>query len=798
MRRIILILIAFCIVAATYAAEGSGKVIGTLKGKSGSNPIEYATVALYEGATKKLLSGTMTDSIGHFHIDNVPSAKSYYLICSYVGYKEVQSPLFTVNSKKGSTDVGVLWIDDSGEQLNEVVVEGHKSVLVQKLDKRIFNVGQDLMSSSGSASDLMQNIPSVEVDMDGNVSLRGNENVTILINGKPSALMSARTRADALQQLSASSIESIEVITNPSAQYKPDGVSGIINIVMKKGGKEGMNGTLTANTGSSNRYNAGVNMNYNVGAVNFFGGYSFRKDRYDRSTNDKRSTPDSYVDQTTNGIGRPVSHTFRLGVGADLSARDAIEIAGNYNRRNFKRWETVQSTTEDADHNLADYYIRNRRADAKENMWEGNFHYTHTYGDGREWGVEYTYSSESEDEQNEYSTLQTSPLNDPSRDNEQVWDANYLHVGKLYWQHKLSDAYKLSAGYELEALTAEQNYHVQDWNGSTFEPNLERTSDFTHQCTLHSIYATLEMTFGKWSMLAGVRGEYADVRNKLLSLDSISTQHYTNVYPTLHTSFHLNPHNEIQLNYSLRVNRPEGEDMNPFAEHINPLSLSTGNPNLKPEKIHSIETGWLWHNDTNASLMGTLYYRYLTNEITQVSRYIEDGVLLTTKENLESSHSAGAEVNWNYSIGKWLSFNWNANGYYNQINAEKLGYGRHKSAFSWSTLLNANVMPFRHYMVQVNARYRSSTLVPQGRRDADYCINLGMKYDIPAINLSLLGSVSDLFDTYRKAYTLDTPELKQKVEKRRNPRIVYVGISYAFGKNKAKKHNAKLEYDENL
>ena len=238
--------------------------------------------------------------------------------------------------------------------------------------------------------------------------------------------------------------------------------------------------------------------------------------------------------------------------------------------------------------------------------------------------------------------------------------------------------------------------------------------------------------------------------------------------------------------------------MNPFAEHINPLSLSAGNPNLKPEKIHSLEAGWLWHNDTNSSLMTTLYYRYLTNQITEVSRYIENGVLLTTKENLESSHNAGVEFIWNYSISKWLSFNWNMNGYYNQINAQKLGYGKHKDTFSWSTLLNTNITPFQHCMLQINARYRSSTLIPQGRRDADYRINLGMKYDIPQINLSLLASVSDLFDTYHKSFTLDTPDLKQKVEKRRNPRIFYVGLSYVFGNNRTKKHNAQLEYDENL
>ena len=214
-------------------------------------------------------------------------------------------------------------------------------------------------------------------------------------------------------------------------------------------------------------------------------------------------------------------------------------------------------------------------------------------------------------------------MENDTKDNEWVWDANYLHIGKVHWQHHLSEWTKLSAGYELEALRAEQNYHVENWDGASFIPDLDRTSDFTHHRTLHSFFATLEMNPGEWSLMAGLRGEYADIRNNLYSLDSITRQHYTNIYPTLHASRKLNEHNELQLSYSLRVNRPEGSDMNPFAERINPLSLSAGNPDLKPEKIHSVEAGWLWHNDTNASLMTTVYYRYLTNQITEVSHLVE-------------------------------------------------------------------------------------------------------------------------------------------------------------------------------
>lgn len=792
MKRIVLNLAVMVLWIMQTAAQTGGTITGILKEKTSDMPMEFATIVLHEANAKEIRNGCMTDSTGLFRFEKVP-AGTYYIEGSYVGCTPVRSGMFSL--EKGQTiNIGILFISEDG-QLAEVVVEGRKSTLIAKLDRKVFNVGQDLMSSAGSASDLMQNIPSIDVDMDGSVSLRGNNNVTILINGKPSAMMGTRTRGDALNQLSANSIERIEVITNPSAEYKPDGMSGIINIVLKKDAKQGMNGTLTANIGSYGRNNAGVNLNYGLDKFNIFGGYAFRRDRYDRSIIDHRISPSDIINQITYGLGRPISHTLRLGMNASLTRQDFLEIAGSYNRRRFQRNERVESVTESIDDELSDFYFRDRDALAKENMWEAALKYSHRYGNENEWGMDYTYSSGSEDEMNHYSTLR---MEKQEKNNESVWDANYLHIAKLYWQHHFSNRIRLMSGYELEHLKAEQNYHVTDWNGIDFIIDAERSSDFTHYRTLHSLYATLEMTVGRWNVLAGLRGEYADITNKLISQGKKLVQNYFNLYPTLHLSYTMGGGNELMMNYSLRVNRPEGSDMNPFAERINPLSLEAGNPDLKPEKIHSLETGWLWRMGNGGSLISTIYYRYITNQITEVSRYIDSGILLTTKENMQFSQNAGIELIWSFPVVRWFDFNLNMNGYYNQIDASKLGFGKNKDTFSYSALLNANFRPFNHYMIQFNARYRSATLVPQGRRDSDFRINLGMKYDIPAFNLSVIGSVTDLFDTYRKSYTLDTPELKQKVEKRRNPRIFYIGVSWQFGGNKGKKHNVNLEYDEGL
>ena len=425
-------------------------------------------------------------------------------------------------------------------------------------------------------------------------------------------------------------------------------------------------------------------------------------------------------------------------------------------------------------------------------MWEGGFQYSHRYGNNNEISIAYVYSSESEDELNRYSTIRQ---NVETRNNETVWDANYIHNANLRWQHTLSDNIKLSSGYEFEHLRAEQNYHVSDWDGTAFIPNTDESNDFTHLRTLNSIYANADMTFGLWHVNTGLRGEYTDIDNQLKSISENRRKHYFDLFPSVRVSHNIADDMELSTRFSMRINRPQGSDMNPFAERINPLSLEAGNPDLKPEKINIADLGIRWLSNAG-SLTANLFYRHISDGITEVSRYIDNGILLTTKENLRTSHNAGVELVWNMRVANWLNINLNGTGYYNSINASRLGITGTREMFTWSGLLNADFTPIKHGTVQLNARYHSASLVPQGKRDGDFQLNLGLKFDVPSINLALFASITDLLDTYKLSYILDTPALKQKVEKRRNPRIIYVGLSWNFGGSKKQHHN--VEYDEEM
>ena len=677
--------------------------------------------------------------------------------------------------------------------LDEIIIVAKKPGSVVKTDRKVYSPDQDLASKAASASEILNHIPSVEVDIDGNVSMRGNGNVTILINGKPSAMMAGKTRTETLAQLSAANIERIEVIDNPGPEYKAEGGGGIINIIMKADTKQGLNGSVLANAGSAGRCNAGVNLNYGIRNLNIYGGYTFRRDRYDRTVDDRRISAADTILQTTYGLGRPVSHTFRFGMTADITSADMVSVSGNFNRRNFKRDEYVDSRTKAVGGSISDFYHRDRDADARENMWEGAIRYTRRYGQGNEISIGYVYSSESEDELNRYNT--TLPAAE-FRNNETVWDAHYIHNADLIWQHSLADNIKLSAGYEFEHLKTEQNYHVSDWDGISFIPNKDESNDFTHLRMLNSLYVNTDMTFGPWRVNGGVRLEYTDMENQLKSVSENRRKHYADFFPSARLSRHLAEAVELSAGYSRRINRPKGSDMNPFAERINPLSLEAGNPDLKPEIINAADLGIRWISDAG-TLTANIFYRHISDGITEVSRYIDNGILLTTKENVRTSDNAGAELVWNMRVARWLDLNLNGTGYYDRMDAADLGFGKTREMFSWSALFNADFTPIKHGTVQLNARYRSAALVPQGTRDGDFQLNLGLKYDIPSVNLALFASVTDLFDTYRLSYTLDTAALKQKVEKRRNPRIIYVGLSWNFGVGNKKTHH-NVEYDEEM
>ncbi|GHT14145.1 TonB-dependent receptor [Bacteroidia bacterium] len=779
---------------------GQGKIAGTVIEKNTKFPVEYATVEVFPKEGGKPVMGTTSDASGKFLLENIPSG-NYELKCSFIGFEMLIPCLFTIDGNNQILNLGILELAESFLNLNEVVISGQKSTYINKIDKKIFNIGTDLMSASGSVSDLMQNIPSVQVDVDGGVSLRGSENVQILINGKPSSMMGTASRASVLQQIPANSIERIEIITNPSAKYKPDGTSGIINIVMKKERKMGVNGTISANAGNADRYNSTLSLNYNPGKINLFAGYGIRFDdrsryNYDDRTKINSSTGETtHINQKTNSTASPVSHLLRAGIDWEINKKSALQIAGSYTYMRFLRRENTPNIYI-SNNDTTNYYIRYRHDDEYQKSAELSAVYEYNFGEDHSLAIDYTYSSEKEQEDNKYNNHYFFPSAYESKDNTLIRQSGAENLIRTNYTHPFGENAKIEAGTEIELDKADMNYTAENLMNNAWITDANKTNHFVFDEKIYALYGTYEATLGKFGLMGGLRAEYAAIKSRLISTDTVIPNNYSNIFPTLHTSYKLNENNELQLNYSLRINRPEGDDLNPFPEYKDPLNVHSGNPYLKPEKIHSVELGYQL-KEKSTTLLATLYYRNIFNRMTEVSRFVNDSVMWTTKDNLSSSQSSGFEFIVNSAVGNRANINFSTNIFYNTIDTSNLGYAGNKSSISWYASLNGNFNISQNLMVQLNSRYKGKTLTPQGYLEPSFILNMGAKYDLFHKKASVLFTVSDLLNTYKSVTSIDTPELKERLERKRPSQIFYIGFTYNFGRSVKKKETA-LKYDEQL
>jgi outer membrane receptor protein involved in Fe transport len=810
-----------CILLIFFCTKvfGQGKIQGIIINKTDRTPIGYVHIEVRTVDDNQLVAGTLTDTTGGFGFDKLPY-REYVLICSLLGFEKTDGIRFTVSRDKPVVNLGLLEMEESTQELDEVVVSGQKSTYVSKIDRKVFYVGQDLMSALGSASDLMQNIPSVQVDVEGNVSLRGSENVQILINGRTSNLVKGASRAATLQQIPANTIERIEVITNPSARYKPDGTSGIINIVLKKEKRAGINGDWAANAGNNNRYNSTLALNYNPGKINFFGSYGIRFDDRSRYSYDNRTRMTTetgaltYIDQNTDSKARPISQIARGGINWDITPKNNIEVASAYTLMTFRRDETIKNNYFDQNHHLFNDYTRFRDDDEYQKGAEIEAAYTHIFDEDHEFTLDYTLSWEDEQEDNKYINRYYSPVRPEERDNTLIRQKGGENLIRGNYCRPIGEDGKLDAGFEFEIDRADMDFRGEFFENNAWTNDVEKTNRFVFEENIYALYATYESEFGKIGVMGGVRGEYSDIMMRQKTTGTVTPNRYSDFYPTLHTAYHFNDRHEMQLNYSMRVNRPEGDDLNPFPEWRDPLSVSTGNPLLKPEKIHSVEMGYMFRDDIH-TLVATAYHRSIFNRMTEVTEYGYGGnaeILWTRKENLSSSQSSGMEFIINSGIGKAVRFNLSSNVFYNIIDASSLGFSSKKSTVAWNAALNANFNMARNLLAQLNTRYTAKSLTPQGYRQPSFIMNFGTKYDILKNKASLMFTVSDFFNSFRQINIIDRPELlaqvgnldnkevliKQRIERKRPSQIFYIGFVFHFGKTLKNTKEPELKYDEGI
>jgi outer membrane receptor protein involved in Fe transport len=509
------------------------------------------------------------------------------------------------------------------------------------------------------------------------------------------------------------------------------------------------------------------------------------------------------VDYTTMDAtehSRPISNILNGGIDYSLNDRNDFGVSVNYNNRDQVKNGLTNTQTLDQNHQMTKDFDRSRYDPENEHSLEYAAKFKHAFEkEGHELSIDYTSSAQKEVEDNHYTNLFHLPVLPTTYDNTLIKQNDNESQFSAEYSNPLSKTSKLEAGYLLETRKNDMDYYGEYFNPVTnnWMKDISKTNQFIYTERIHVLYSTFEKEMGKFGLLAGLRAEQAFVKSDQVTTDSLYENNYFKVYPSLHLSYKKNESNEFQLNYSHRIRRPEGDEMNPFPEYQDPYNLRIGDPTLQPEQIHSIELGHQFKKNMT-TITSTIYYRYIYDGLTSITKYLNDSVLVTTTANLSRSSSAGFEFIVSTTLAKIINLNFGSNTFYNTIDASSLGYSGKKSNISCTLNLNSTINVTKSSMIQFNANYVSAKLTPQGKRLPTIVANIGFRQELLKKKASLLFTVSDLFNSLTNNSILDTPELYQEVVRKRSARMVYLGFSYTLGKQLKKSKETQLKFDNQL
>ncbi|PHY21243.1 TonB-dependent receptor domain-containing protein [Caulobacter sp. BP25] len=677
---------------------------------------------------------------------------------------------------------------DAPTAVEGVTITSDSTAMRASIDRRSYSVANDLSAKTGSIADALRNIPSVEVDVQGNVSLRGDANVTIMIDGKPSGMFSGDGKADALQSLPADQIDRVEVMTNPSAAYRPDGSAGIINLITKKTQKPGVNGTARLNVGPNGRYNGGVSATRREGKLTLSGDAGYRHDtqkgvqEIDRAALDKASGQflPSRFDAAQDNEGGAL--TLRGGADYDLDKQNRISGEVRLRRWDFDSSMLETYSARDAQGAVSRAYARTSDADITRDNKSVSADWRRQLK-----GVDHTLTAHLEHEVTDSSRDSANVL----RNAPGVTVYETLRFGqdqtrtnlKVDYSKPLPDDVKLKTGVDIE--WSSNDYDNRGATGAapnalTVDPT--RTNRFLYDQDVYAAYVTYERPFGDFTVQGGLRAEQVQIDTNQLTSNQKNQNDYFRLYPTLHMGYTVSQSQTLNANYSRRVQRPGAQDLNPYEIYLDPFNYRAGNPDLKPQITDSYELGWQYRKGQTYYL-ATAYFRDTRDSVTDVVVDRGGGVLLTTRANLGKSRAGGLELVANGRLSPKLTYNVSGNLFWNEIDAGNLGFAGNRSGTAVSGRANMNWQATPKDFFQINAFTSGKRLTPQGYREPFKMLNLGYRRKVND-KLSLVVTATDVLDNFAEVIVVDTPTLRDRTRRSANVRSVFFGFSYAFGGGK--------------
>ncbi len=778
MKQLFLSILLFTSAISMAFNDPIGKISGSIIDQQLKDPIPYATVIISD-MEGNLVTGITSGDDGSFIIDKVKPG-DYIFKVQFIGYKTFTKEIH-IDKNNTLVEFGIISLEPDVAMLDETVVVAERTTIEQRVDRKVINVGKDLMTTGASASEIMVNIPLVNVDQDGNISLRGNSNVRILVDGKPTNMDPAQL----LRQIPSTSIKSIELITNPSAKYNPEGMSGIINIVLHKNANQGFNGNLNTGLtqGENTRFNGSLDMNYRTGKFNIYGnlGGNFGK----RENGGSIFLPESNSRQQFGIDNRNESYLYKIGVDFYLDEKNTFSV---YTNQNYYDGGPLGAITFTDLNDPSRNFTQELDANFNNTNSSYNFLFDHDFEkEGHDIQLELDYNDFDEEENTQVSFTDTELDFTPYTD--RVNEDRQNFTGNLDYVNPLSEVSKLEMGAEARLLQTDNDY---DTNNPDFID-----SDYQYIRDIYSFYTTFGQTFEKWSYQLGGRLESYNVEANYNG-DKVYEDDYITLYPSAFISYTPGEKNTYQLSYSRRVDRPGFSQINPIRQVTSPRLTVAGNPELDPQFTNSVEFNYTRKLGKKGSITGGVFFRRTTDEINQIFQEGEEpGSLLLTFTNFGSNDAYGAEFSSNYKFTDWWSTN---TGFeiYGQTMSGLVGQEFTEidnTAFTFRT--NHNFKATESLSFSLFGFYRSETQSLQLDIDDFYFLNVGARYSFLEDNKATLSlNFNDVFDTQEFNVVGGRP-FEQIGRFKGETQTVYLGFSYRFGggKNRALKRKNRDDDD---
>lgn len=763
----------------------SGKVI-----ENGNNiPIEFATVLIGDSTIKKPITGTTTDKKGVFNIKTKTS--NFYVEISFIGYTTKKITKFSIINNR--IDLGTIILFEDAAQLDEVIIQAEKSQTVFKLDKRIFNVGTDLSSTGASALEILNNVPSVNVNIEGQISLRGSQGVQILINGKPSVL--AGEQGNALGSITADMIEKIEVITNPSAKYDASGTSGILNIVLKKSEKKGLNGAVTLNTGTPNNHSIGLSLNRRTEKFNLFSQLGYGKRTFPRTGKSSSLNKSTSVVLNTLGESDKNENFFNIVLGTDYHINDlnVITLSGNYAFENEKENAIQNYNFTNNSKIITSAWNRNEYTTATNPKWEYELQYKKDFKDKKDRNLLFSAlgSSFGKDKTSRFVNTSIIGANLNSLQDARTNFSENEYTFKLDYTHPFAKKYILETGAQYLINDVSSDYQLRNFINNTWSIDANFSNIFKYSQRVLGIYTTFAYEAEKWGLKGGVRLENTDLKTQLVTTNEHNTQKYTNIFPSVHTSYKMSNIVSLQAGYSKRIFRPSLWDLNPFVSFRDNFNLSTGNPNLNPEFTDSFEiTSIIKLNKT--SLNFGVYHR-ATNDVIDYVNTFNNNVTTSKPSNIGTNNATGIEINAKFSPINWFSFTTDFN--YNffkrrgQLNNNNFNFNGNR----WMSKLTGKFKLPANFTIETTGNYRSKYKTIQGTSSDNIFMNLGLRKKMMKGRLNANLSIRDVFASRRWNSITDQTNFL-RTSNSQSGRFITLGVSFGFGKGEAMEFSGQKRF----